>query len=61
MRAVLCYEVTDRDGEAKMKAGIKEISAIKKTKEPASRATFGLPASLTLSDALVRLMPPSHP
>ncbi|MFN8404311.1 MAG: hypothetical protein U0V48_12265 [Anaerolineales bacterium] len=59
---MLCYEVTDRDGEAKMKAGIKEnIRFIKKTKSPLLAATFGLHASLTLSDALVRLMPPSHP
>ncbi|MFN8425553.1 MAG: hypothetical protein U0X87_04755 [Anaerolineales bacterium] len=54
--------MTDRDGEAKMKAGIKEnIRFIKKTKSPLLAATFGLHASLTLSDALVRLMPPSHP
>ena len=52
LRAVLCYEVTDRDGEAKMKAGINEnIRFIKKTKSPLLAGTFGLHASLTLSDS----------
>ena len=56
LRAVLCYEVTDRDGEAKMKAGIQEnIRFIKKTKSPLLAATFGLHASLTLSDASLDL------
>ncbi|MCC7190941.1 MAG: amidohydrolase family protein, partial [Anaerolineales bacterium] len=42
LRAVLCYEVTDRDGESKMKAGINEnIRFIKKTKSPLLAATFG--------------------
>jgi putative selenium metabolism protein SsnA len=50
LRAVLCYEVTDRDGEAKMKAGIQEnVRFIKKTKDPLLAGTFGLHASLTLS------------
>ncbi len=55
VRAVLCYEVTDRDGEAKTKAGIAEnLRFLKRmTTEPSPlvRATFGLHASLTLSDA----------
>lgn len=57
MRAVLCYEVTDRDGEVKTQAGIREnlrfIERIKKDTVAAGRlgATFGLHASLTLSDA----------
>ncbi len=56
LRAVLCYEVTDRDGEAKMKAGINEnVRFIKKTKSPLLAATFGLHASLTLSDASLDL------
>lgn len=56
LRAVLCYEVTDRDGEAKMKAGINEnVRFIKKTKSPLLAATFGLHASLTLSDASLAL------
>jgi cytosine/adenosine deaminase-related metal-dependent hydrolase len=49
LRAVLCYEVTDRDGEDKMKAGINEnIRFIKKEKSPLLAGTFGLHASLTL-------------
>lgn len=56
LRAVLCYEATDRDGEAKMKAGIREnVRFIKKTKSPLLAATFGLHASLTLSDASLEL------
>ncbi len=57
VRAVLCYEVTDRDGEGKAQAGIREnvrfFNKIKSQPENASRirATFGLHASLTLSDA----------
>ena len=53
LRAVLCYEVTDRDGEDKMKAGINEnVRFIKKKKNPLLAGTFGLHASLTLSDSL---------
>lgn len=56
LRAVLCYEVTDRDGETKMKAGIQEnVRFIKKTKSPLLAGTFGLHASLTLSDASLDL------
>lgn len=56
VRAVLCYEVTDRDGEAKAKAGIAEnVRFIERTRRgpvAAGRvgATFGMHASLTLSD-----------
>lgn len=56
LRAVLCYEVTDRDGESKMKAGINEnMRFIKKTKSPLLAGTFGLHASLTLSDSSLEL------
>jgi putative selenium metabolism protein SsnA len=56
LRAVLCYEVTDRDGEAKMKAGINEnVRFIKKKKSPLLAGTFGLHASLTLSDSSLDL------
>ena len=56
LRAVLCYEVTDRDGESKMKAGIDEnIRFIRKTKSPLLAGTFGLHASLTLSDSSLEL------
>ena len=55
LRAVLCYEVTDRDGEAKAKAGIAEnVRAIDKYGRPQKggriAATFGLHAGLTLSE-----------
>jgi putative selenium metabolism protein SsnA len=62
VRACLCYEVTDRDGEEKARAGIEENERFIKAasskqqaeKLPAScsllAATFGLHASLTLSD-----------
>ena len=56
LRAVLCYEVTDRDGEEKMKAGIREnVRFLKKTKSPLLAGTFGLHASLTLSDSSLDL------
>ncbi len=52
LRAVLCYEVSDRDGEAKARAGIQEnLRFLKREKSPRLAATFGLHASLTLSDA----------
>jgi putative selenium metabolism protein SsnA len=52
LRACLCYEVTDRDGPEKMRAGIREnVRFIKKTKSPLVAATFGLHAPLTLSDS----------
>lgn len=56
LRAVLCYEVTDRDGEKKAQAGIQEnVRFIKKLAEEKNSnqrlaATFGLHASLTLSE-----------
>jgi putative selenium metabolism protein SsnA len=57
LRAVLCYEVTDRDGLDKARAGIEEnrrfIERCRREKVAGGRvaATFGLHASLTLSDA----------
>lgn len=56
VRASLCYEVTDRDGESKMEAGIAEnkqfIEYVQREKPSHGRlsATFGLHASLTLSE-----------
>jgi putative selenium metabolism protein SsnA len=62
LRAVLCYEVTDRDGEDKMKAGINEnLRFIKKKKGPLLSGTFGLHASLTLSDLSLALCRQSTP
>ncbi len=55
LRAVLCYEVTDRNGESGAKAGIAEnVRFIERTRREAVaggrvQATFGLHASLTLS------------
>ncbi len=52
VRANLCYEVTDRDGPKKMRAGIAEnIRFLKKSKSPLLTGTFGLHAGLTLSDS----------
>ena len=61
LRAALCYEVTDRDGHAAAKAGIRENSRFMRRiaaeiQNPKSKiqnrlaATFGLHASMTLSD-----------
>jgi len=54
LRACLCYEVTDRDGPERTKAGIAEnvrfIYKARRDKNPYLAATFGLHASLTLSD-----------
>ncbi len=54
LRACLCYEVTDRDGAERAQAGIAENVRFAKaqTSGPESQiaATFGLHASLTLSD-----------
>jgi putative selenium metabolism protein SsnA len=56
VRAVLCYEVTDRDGPDKAQAGIDEnVRFIKRCQtesvaDDRVAATFGLHASLTLSE-----------
>jgi putative selenium metabolism protein SsnA len=52
VRAVLCYEVTDRDGPERAQAGIAEnVRFLRAAKDrPLVSATFGLHASLTLSD-----------
>lgn len=56
LRALLCYEVTDRDGRDKMQAGIAEnlrfMSAA--VDHPRLAGVFGLHASLTLSDESLR-------
>jgi putative selenium metabolism protein SsnA len=56
LRAILCYEVTDRDGMDKAQAGIDEnvrfIGASRH--DPRIRGTFGLHASLTLSDETLK-------
>ena len=52
LRASLCYEVTDRDGEERARAGIKENVRFARSagENPRLAASFGLHASLTLSD-----------
>src|SRR5688572_14387361 len=56
LRAVLCYEVTDRDGPEKAKAGIDENVRFLRAavSRPNIGATFGLHASLTLSDETLK-------
>ena len=55
LRACLCYEVTDRDGPERAQAGIRENvrfrEALHSHPRPLLASTFGLHASLTLSDA----------
>lgn len=54
LRAALCYEVTDRDGPALAQAGIAEnarfLHQMRAAPHPQLAASFGLHASLTLSD-----------
>jgi len=52
LRFSTCYEVSDRDGKEKMKAGIRENVRFKKAvkDDPRLAALFGLHASFTLSD-----------
>ena len=49
-RAVLCYEVTDRDGPARAKAGIEENRRFLSASRPLARGMVGAHASFTLSD-----------
>ena len=54
IRTCLCYEVSDRDGEAKSIAGIKEngdfITHCEKVNDPMVKAMFGGHALFTISD-----------
>jgi putative selenium metabolism protein SsnA len=54
LRASLCYEVTDRDGPERAQAGIAENIRFAESSvvsgQPSVAASFGLHASLTLSD-----------
>jgi putative selenium metabolism protein SsnA len=54
VRSCLCYEVTDRDGPERRRSGIAENVRFAKSQipnpKPQIAATFGLHASLTLSD-----------
>jgi cytosine/adenosine deaminase-related metal-dependent hydrolase len=64
LRACLCYEVSDRDGAEKAKAGIEENLRFIRSAVPESQsaitATFGLHASLTLSDATLEACRNAH-
>ncbi|PWH11715.1 MAG: putative aminohydrolase SsnA [Anaerolineae bacterium] len=59
LRSCLCYEVTDRDGAERMKAGIQEnvrfIERTRRENNPLLAAVFGLHASLTLSEKTLAL------
>ncbi len=59
VRATLCYEVSDRDGSDIAAAGIAEnvrfIRRTRREQSPQLAATFGLHASLTLSDETLEL------
>ncbi|WP_375178752.1 putative aminohydrolase SsnA [Enterococcus rotai] len=54
VRTCLCYEVSDRDGEAKMKAAVKENADFIKTsgerRDDMQKAMMGMHAAFTLSD-----------
>ena len=61
LRAVLCYEVTDRDGQARAEAGIAENVRFLAAQRPRVRGTFGLHASLTLGETTLRACADAHP
>ena len=65
VRTCLCYEVSDRDGEDKMKAAVKEnADFIKKCQNDDSdmqKAMMGLHASFTLSDKTLELCAENTP
>ncbi len=51
LRACLCYEVTDRDGPERARAGIREnLRFARANRHPMLAASFGLHASLTLGE-----------
>jgi putative selenium metabolism protein SsnA len=54
LRASLCYEVTDRNGRDEARAGIEEnvrfLRRVREGEDPLLGGSFGLHASLTLSD-----------
>jgi putative selenium metabolism protein SsnA len=50
LRAVLCYEVSDRDGPERAAAGLRENRRFLAARRPLARGLFGAHASFTLSD-----------
>jgi putative selenium metabolism protein SsnA len=63
LRAVLCYEVSDRDGQDKTDAGIQEnVRFMRDVMGRARvRGTFGLHASMTLSDMTLQRCADANP
>ncbi len=65
VRTCLCYEVSDRNGEAQMKAAVKEnadfINTASKRTDDMQKAMMGLHASFTLSDASLELCAANKP
>ena len=65
VRASLCYEVTDRNGLDGAQQGIEEnvrfFNRLKKTPDPLLAASFGLHASLTLSEVTLEKCRASAP
>jgi putative selenium metabolism protein SsnA len=64
LRACLCYEVSDRDGPERAEAGIREnvrfAQALRAEGGAQVAATFGLHASLTLSEATLEACRAAH-
>ena len=64
LRAALCYEVTDRDGPERARAGIDEnlrfMRSLAASPNPQLAGTFGLHASLTLADATLEACRAAH-
>lgn len=60
IRASLCYEVSDRDGDDRAKEGIAENSDwlhhLRLNPDPMLRGLFGMHAAFTLSDATLRVI-----
>jgi putative selenium metabolism protein SsnA len=50
LRSVLCYEVSDRDGKARARAGLAENARFLHAARPLARGMVGAHASFTLSD-----------
>jgi putative selenium metabolism protein SsnA len=51
LRSVLCYEVSDRDGEDRAAVGLAENTRFLKASQPLARGLMGAHASFTMSDA----------
>jgi putative selenium metabolism protein SsnA len=54
LRSVLCYEVSDRDGEARARSGLQETRRFLQRDVPLARGLVGAHASFTLSDDTLR-------